>query len=104
MAPAQLQRMMIQIQSYNIKVHYSPGSDIPVPDALSQLHLPDVDTKMQNDIEVFVHTVMKSLPVSDSKLDEIRRKTEKGTQLKAVKELIVKGWPGTHQLCPTDAI
>ncbi|KAK2724744.1 hypothetical protein QYM36_001288, partial [Artemia franciscana] len=74
-----------------------PGSDIPVPDALSRLHLPDVDTKMQNDIEVYVHTVMKSLPVSNSKLDEIRRKTEKDTQLKAVKELILKGWPGTRQ-------
>ncbi|KAK2709159.1 hypothetical protein QYM36_012977 [Artemia franciscana] len=96
-APARLQRMMIQIQPYDIKVHYSPGSDIPVPDALSRLHLPDVDTKMQNDIEVFVHTVMKSLPVSDSKLDEIRRETEKDTQLKAVKELILKGWPGTRQ-------
>ncbi|KAK2710413.1 hypothetical protein QYM36_011810 [Artemia franciscana] len=97
MAPARLQRMMIQIQPYDIEVHYSPGSDIPVPDALSRLHLPDVDTKMQNDIEVFVHTVMKSLPVSDSKLDEIRRETEKDTQLKAVKELILKGWPGTRQ-------
>ncbi|KAK2716831.1 hypothetical protein QYM36_007097 [Artemia franciscana] len=96
-APARLQRMMIQIQPYDIEVHYSPGSDIPVPDALSRLHLPDVDTKMQNDIEVFVHTVMKSLPVSDSKLDEIRRETEKDTQLKAVKELILKGWPGTRQ-------
>ncbi|KAK2705876.1 hypothetical protein QYM36_016028 [Artemia franciscana] len=51
------------IQPYDIEVHYSPGSDIPVPDALSRLHLPDVDTKMQNDIEVFVHTVMKSLPL-----------------------------------------
>ncbi|KAK2707393.1 hypothetical protein QYM36_015178 [Artemia franciscana] len=88
---------MIQIQPYDIEVHYSPGSDIPVPDALSRLHLPDVDTKMQNDIEVFVHTVMKSLPVSDSKLDEIRRETEKDTQLKAVKELKLKGWPGTRQ-------
>ncbi|KAK2720481.1 hypothetical protein QYM36_004385, partial [Artemia franciscana] len=96
-APARLQRMMIQIQPYDIEVHYSPGSDIPVPDALSRLHLPDVDTKMQNDIEVFVHTVMKSLPVSDSKLDEIRRETEKDTQLKAVKEPILKGWPGTRQ-------
>ncbi|KAK2721685.1 hypothetical protein QYM36_003854 [Artemia franciscana] len=88
---------MIQIQPYDIEVHYSPGSDIPVPDALSQLHLPDFDTKMQNDIEVFVHTVIKSLPVSDFKLDEIRRETEKDTQLKAVKELILKGWPSTRQ-------
>ena len=70
----------------------------------SRLHLPDVDTKMQNDIEVYVHTVMKSLPMSNSKLDEIRRKTEKDTQLKAVKELILKGWPGTRQSCPTDAV
>ncbi|KAK2721380.1 hypothetical protein QYM36_003607, partial [Artemia franciscana] len=96
-APARLQRMMIQIQPYDIEVHYSPGSDIPVPDALSRLHLPDIDTKMQNDIEVFVHTVMKSLPVSNSKLDKIRHETEKDTQFKAVKELILKGWPGTRQ-------
>ncbi|KAK2720264.1 hypothetical protein QYM36_004222 [Artemia franciscana] len=38
-----LQRMMIQILPYDLEVIYSPGSNIPVADALSQLHLPDTD-------------------------------------------------------------
>ncbi|KAK2725573.1 hypothetical protein QYM36_000166 [Artemia franciscana] len=61
-APTRLQRMMIQTLPYDLEVIYSPGSDIPVADALSRLHLPNTDLQMQRDIEAYVHSVMKTLP------------------------------------------
>ncbi|KAK2705231.1 hypothetical protein QYM36_017317 [Artemia franciscana] len=53
-APTRLQRMMIQTQPYDLEVIYSPGSNIPVADALLRLHLPDTDFQMQRDIKAYV--------------------------------------------------
>ena len=103
-APARLQRMMIQIQPYDLEVRYSPGAEIPIPDALSRLHLPDMDTQLQNDIEVYVHTVMKSLPVSDSKLEEIRHETRQDAQLATLTSLVHDGWPSKRQSCPMEVL
>ncbi|KAK2715075.1 hypothetical protein QYM36_009908, partial [Artemia franciscana] len=54
--------MMIQTLPYDLEVIYSPGSNIPVADALLQLHLPNTNLQMQRDIEAYVHSVMKTLP------------------------------------------
>ena len=62
--------MMIQIQPYDLELYYSTRSDIPIPDGFSRLHLTDTYAQMQKENEVYVEAVMKSLPVSDSKLEE----------------------------------
>ena len=95
---------MIQIQPYDLEVRYSPGAEIPIPDALSRLHLPDMDTQLQNDIEVYVHTVMKSLPVSNSKLEEIQHETRQDAQLAALTSLVHDGWPSKCQSCPMEVV
>ena len=101
--PTQLQRMMIQTLPYDLEVIYSPGSDIPVTDALSRLHLPDTDFQMQRDIEAYVHSVMKTLPVSDSQLRKIRQLTEHDKQLSTLQSVIQHGWPSTRKKCSFEA-
>ncbi|KAK2715637.1 hypothetical protein QYM36_010270 [Artemia franciscana] len=49
-APARMQRLMIQIQPYDLSVPYSPSPDIPVAEALSCLHLPDINEELHPDI------------------------------------------------------
>ncbi|KAK2716625.1 hypothetical protein QYM36_006937 [Artemia franciscana] len=50
--PPRLQRMMLAIQPYDIKLRYKPGKTIPVADTLSRLHLADTDIESQVDIEI----------------------------------------------------
>ncbi|KAK2718643.1 hypothetical protein QYM36_005849 [Artemia franciscana] len=82
---------MIQIQPYNLTVRYSPGSDIPLPDTLSRLHLFDTDEMLQADIEVFVHTIINRLPISHPKLQEIKDKTKSDVHLKQLKTTLKEG-------------
>ncbi|KAK2717515.1 hypothetical protein QYM36_006334 [Artemia franciscana] len=50
--PPRLQRMMLAIQPYDIKLRYKPGKTIPVADTLSRLHLADTDIESQVDMEI----------------------------------------------------
>ena len=51
-------------------------------------------------MDMQVHTVYSNLPVSDTKLKEIRAETEKDAQLVQLKETIKSGWPEERRMCP----
>ncbi|KAK3528944.1 hypothetical protein QTP70_014164, partial [Hemibagrus guttatus] len=70
--PPRLQRMILQLQIYNFTIVYRPGKGIPVDNTLSRKSLRDQDMSLSEGMDIQVHTVYSSLPISDSKLDEIR--------------------------------
>ncbi|KAL0154230.1 hypothetical protein M9458_050484 [Cirrhinus mrigala] len=76
------------------------GKDIPVADTLSRKSLSDRDTSLSEGMDIQVHTVYSSLPVSDSKLEEIRTQTEKDQQFQILKGVIQRGWPDEKRKCP----
>ncbi|KAK2708645.1 hypothetical protein QYM36_014295 [Artemia franciscana] len=55
-APPRIQRLMIYIEPYDLTFKYRAGTEIPVADALSRLHLPDIDEELHKEIEIFVHS------------------------------------------------
>ena len=57
---------VLQIQLYKLSVEHMPGTSIPVADALSRLPLPETDAEFEQETEVFVHTLFKNVPMSDS--------------------------------------
>ena len=67
-APPRLQRMLLQLQKYDINVKHVSGKNIPVSDALSRKHLATLDN-MSEEFEASVNCVMENLPVSDQKMD-----------------------------------
>jgi hypothetical protein len=46
-APMSLQKMLLRLQSYNLKVRYRKGKDMTVTDALSREYLPEADPEME---------------------------------------------------------
>jgi len=48
---------------------------------------------LQEDVHVFVSEVVSSWPVSDAKLNEIRKETQKDVNLKTALEHTISGWP-----------
>ncbi|KAK3527067.1 hypothetical protein QTP86_008648 [Hemibagrus guttatus] len=50
-------------------------------------------------MDIQVHTVYSSLPISDSKLDKIRMDMEKDPQFLKLKEAIQEGWPEERRKC-----
>lgn len=74
-APARLQRMILQLQSYNLKLVHVPGKQIPLLDTLSRKFLPDTDDNLSKKMEAQVHQVIKTLEINDRSLQAIKEHT-----------------------------
>ena len=103
-APPRLQRMILQLQRYDFTIIHKPGKDIPVADTLSRKSLSDQDDSLREGMDMQVHTVYSSLPVSDTKLKEIRAETEKDTQLMILRKTVKEGWPEERRMCPQSIV
>ncbi|KAK2705699.1 hypothetical protein QYM36_015916 [Artemia franciscana] len=70
---------------------YRAGTEILVADALAKLYLPDIDEELDEEIEIFVPSLVKSIPATDSRLEEIKQGTLADHELKALKPVILEG-------------
>ena len=100
LAPPRLQRMLLQLQRYDLEVHHVPGKNIPVVDVLSRKFMPaeTVDQSV-GDLDVQIHSIISNLPVSDIKMEQIRLATSEDTQMHDLQTVIQEGWPQRRQNC-----
>lgn len=98
-APPRLQRMLLQLQRYDIDLYHLPGKSIPVADTLSRKFLPDTYPHISEGLDLQVHSVLSSLPISERKLEAIRSATCRDEQLSTLAEIILNGWPESRKEC-----
>uniref|UniRef100_A0A8C6K5V8 Gypsy retrotransposon integrase-like protein 1 n=1 Tax=Nothobranchius furzeri TaxID=105023 RepID=A0A8C6K5V8_NOTFU len=98
--PPRLQRMILQLQRYDIHIIHRPGRDLPVADTLSRKSKQHHDNNITEGLEAQVHTVTRNLPVSSAKLQEIREATTQDTQLTTLRNITKSGWPHERRQCP----
>jgi len=105
-APPRLQRMLLQLQKYDLHVVHVPGRNIPVADTLSRKFLPaepeDCDTS--EDINAHVHSIIENLPITDGKMKQLREATANDPQLQDLKSTIQDGWPELRKNCKKNII
>ena len=63
-APLRLQKMMLTLQRYDLKVKYRPGSELSVADALSRSYLQETTETLIPDLEVNEVQLIAHLPIS----------------------------------------
>ncbi|XP_013408762.1 uncharacterized protein K02A2.6-like [Lingula anatina] len=102
-ASPRLQRMMLQLQRYNISVRYIKGKYMHVADTLSRAYIQD-ESKCgaPEDIEVMVHSLVTSLPASTDKLEEIKAATADDYTLLRLQSVIKRGWPDRKSELPVN--
>ena len=54
-------------------------------------------------LQTYVHSIVTSLPVSSSKLDEIQKETSNDETLKLVSRFVEQGWPSSKSEVPDSA-
>ena len=94
-SPPRIQRFLLRLQKYQFSMNYTPGKDMVVADTLSRAYLtgtsaPEIDP---SDMTRYVHFVLSSLPISDTKLREFQRETSSDSTLQNVKDYVQQGWP-----------
>lgn len=103
-ASPRLQRLMLQLQQFDIHVIHCPGKNIPLGDALSRNYVSETFPNLIKGLDTHVHTVIRSLPVSDIKIQQIQDATRDDAQMQMLIEVIKTGWPETRQNCPTTVL
>lgn len=96
-APRRLQSMIMRLQKYDFTVHYERGKNMHLADMLSRAYLP-FQGKEGDDVESV--KVVRYLPISDKRLDEIRAETRKDQSLRDLSETILVGWPEENKDAP----
>lgn len=91
--PLRLQRMMLQLQNYDIEVQYKPGKELYLADALSRNFINNLDYIQDREIEAHVGLVLTALDIPTDKIKTYQSETNKDETLKLLKTYILEGWP-----------
>lgn len=103
-APSRLQRMLLRLQRYNLRVIYKQGNKMYLADHLSRASLPVVE-EFKNQFEVFAVEVesinpLEHIKVSPERLDQIQRSTGQDSVLETLKSTVLQGWPESKEQAP----
>ena len=100
-APPRLQRMLLQLQKYDLHVVHVPGKNIPVADTLSRkfIQAEPEDNDTVEDLNIQVHCLFNNMPVTDKKMQQLRQTTAEDPQMQELQSTILEGWPELRQNC-----
>lgn len=87
-APKRLQNLHLCAQQYSYTLRYKPRKEIPRSDMLSQApaNKPEMEELLP------VNNLMMQ-PIQDHRLSQICYNTEQGHTMRALAEIITRGWP-----------
>ncbi|XP_029182414.2 uncharacterized protein K02A2.6-like [Acropora millepora] len=91
--------MMMRLQKYDYEVRYERGENLHLADTLSRAHLPTTAHPTGAEFEHI--NVAAFLPVSSARLRKIQQATESDETLRALKDVILRGWPEERSQTPT---
>ena len=97
-APAKLQRMLLQLQRYNLEVKYKKVSLMFIADTLSRAYLGEMlPSEEVKSLELVDHT--ENLRVSPTRLTRIERESALDPVCAKLRQAILEGWPGKVHEC-----
>lgn len=86
---------MLRLQRYDLIIKYKPGKEMYIADTLSRA-TPKMQRQTSQEEEILnVHCnhFMQNIPVSQDKLEEIKKETLEDTEMNQLRKQILKGWP-----------
>ena len=98
-APPRLQRLLLQLQKYDVTIWYKSGKSMIFVDHLSHNIHPEA-SKVLTISNLNLEVSALELNASPSRLECIRQESERDPQMLMLKELIIQGWPKDIKQCP----
>ena len=98
-APARLQRMLLRLQKYNLKVVYKRGKDMLVADTLSRAYLTEESLSKSTASLARIDPKL-TLVVRDENHKKIKAETQADEELQTLTKIIHGGWPANRVNVP----
>ena len=101
-APKRLQRMLLQLQKYSLKVRYKKGSLMHLADTLSRAYVCEVSPSAEvQEIEEIDHTL--SLALAPDDIERLRYASAQDVAIQDLCRVIQRGWPSSKAGLPDAA-
>ena len=94
--PPRLQRMILQLQKYDMKIEYKPGSEMLLADALSRC--PARDSQ-----EIKLDLCVDYIAFTSTWIEKLKETTCEDPVLSMVYQLVQHGWPKERRRVPAIA-
>lgn len=111
-APMRLQRMLLGLQRYKLKLLFKPGKEIVIADMLSRAALAEDDNTEKGIYDIYTIDMdftfedfeqvnaVEYIPVSDLRLEQIRRESLSDPDIQMLIQFIIEGWPDVKKELP----
>ena len=100
--PPRVQRLRMRLKRFHFKeVNHVPGKEMYIADALSRMQAENSNkmaTVPEEEMNIYVDSVLDSLPVSDVKLMEIKEAQDEDPACRQIKNYCMEGWPDKFHL------
>ena len=100
-ASPRIQAMLLRLMKYNLYVNYQPGPTMYIADALSRAYIEEkeVPQELELDTSMRIHTLVSNLPMSDTRLKDVRSATLEDPTHQQLTETVMAGWPRYRKDC-----
>ena len=95
--PARLQRFMLRLLSYNLKVVYKPGKELFIADTLSRAPLSTKCLDMDEDIDLQCNSLILQIPIPSNDILKIRDESQRDKVMQKISIYLKKGWPNSKK-------
>ena len=100
-SPLRLQRLLLDLQKYDLKVTYKPGKSLFLADHLSRAYLNESKEDLIPDSELSVN-YLTFLPVSKDNQLKIKNATKQDQEMQMLRDTVLKGWPQRKDQVPPE--
>ena len=101
-APKHLQRMLLQIQKYDIQLVHCKSTQMELADTLSRAYLQEEVTPFELGLENV--NMAQYLPISAARLEDVRVHTQNDPDLQTLSRTVAVGWPSDKREVPKAAV
>ena len=102
-ASPRIQRLLLRMSRYNVKLEYIAGRHNVIADALSRISLRTSKTTTPYSNAISIDEILCStIQMSTTGTQRIRDETAKDVTLQHLTRTIVDGWPEVYKDCPAD--
>ncbi|XP_046841865.1 uncharacterized protein K02A2.6-like [Xenia sp. Carnegie-2017] len=98
-SPLRLQKMLLKLQKYSLKVSYKKGAELYLADQLSRAYIQEESDDHLEDFEINV-----VLPVSEEKMNQLKEETKKDKVMKMLRQYVENGWPDLRSKVDLDVL
>ena len=99
LAPKRLQRMLLRLQKYSLKVRYKKGKEMHLADTLSRAYLPEVNAcNFTRELEEIDHRSW--MPVTKERWQQLNNAATDDPVQQRLRTVIRQGWPDSRADTP----